>query len=263
MTVNPQTIQGAFRLFAWLFPVTPLEELTDETYEELKVIYKVRDRWTNWLGLPAFLLLSAIFYFLLSRASHWVLGDYSRAKFLIQHIRFEYALLGMFLSLASFGFVFICVLRWILGREEFALYNAYCSLRASPSALWDVFRVYRMFFVVLFPLLLVGAALLLDHYTAFTETAMVDNPAFSLGTTTVHPYDTVRGVYYVRGHHARFEDIVHPTFVATFHNGTQWQSKFVGPGAPAGVVADAMTYVAERTGNPIIPVNFIEDVPQP
>lgn len=261
MTFNPGTVMGGFRLLSWLFPLAPLEELTAESYEELAVRYRIRDRWTNWLGVPVFLLLAAIFSLVLIWLAHRALGDIRTAKFLIRHIDLEYALLGVFMSLFSFGFLFFSVCRWVWGPEEFALYNASCSRRAFPVAPLDIYKAYRLFFLVPFPLLLAVAALMLDHSTAFTESSLIDNPLLSLGTKTVHPYQTVRGIAFVRMHHARFEDIVHPRFVVTFADGTQWESERIAGDPPAGPAVDAMRYVAERTSRPIARVKFPEDAP--
>ncbi len=262
MSVGPGSIVAGFRFLAWLFPATPLDKVTTLSLDQLQEKYKRRDWWINIFGLSAFLLLAVAYYFLLDVGAERYYRDLSRSAYFIRPSAVEWGVLAAFLSLTSSTFFFFIVLRWVLGRQEYELYLAYASQKAHPPAPYDPTKVFQLFFwLIFFPLALV-AVLRIDNYTAFTDKAMLDNPFLSLGKEVEYPFANVRGVFEVRGYHARFEDKVSPHQIIVFADGKRWESSRGSGGSKLDHQREILRYVAERSGRKIQNVNFAEEIPE-
>ncbi|MGO8688897.1 MAG: hypothetical protein ACLQLG_04630 [Thermoguttaceae bacterium] len=260
MTVHPGAILASFRLLGWLFPAPPLEELTSESFESLRQKYKSRDRWGNFLGLLAFIAVAAIYYLFISWLAQAATRRFADAKFLHHPMELEYILMGLFLSLASTGFFGCLALRAFLGREEYAIYMAYGARRAQRQI--HAGKVFLWFFLVLFPALGVLCVLRATMFTAFTEKAVFDSSFGSLGVPTEHLYTDVRDIYFARKYHARFEDRDLPRHVIVFKDGSQWRTDGESGGAKLQKEVATVRYVSRQSGRPVIPVQFIEDIPR-
>ena len=55
MAPGAGSILTGYQFLAWLFPATPLGDVTSQSYEELCEKYRRREFWGNWLGLLCFL----------------------------------------------------------------------------------------------------------------------------------------------------------------------------------------------------------------
>jgi hypothetical protein len=260
MAVNPGSVMAGFRLLARLFPPVPLEAVTSQSLEELKEKYRGRDRWGNLLVFMAFVALAVVFYFLLDGASRLTRPDPGTSGFLIAPGGVELGILAAFLSLFSSGLVVWTLLAWFLGPQEYAIYRAYASYRASPAAPWDIPTVFRWFFLLGFIPLLLFAVLVVDCYTAFTDEAIIDNSLWSLGVRVVHPYSSIRGTYDVQAYHARFNDVSSPYQVIVFDDGTQWVSAQGAGGPKLEEQREILRFVARKSGRQVRPVKFIEDI---
>jgi hypothetical protein len=261
MTVSPNTIFAWFRFLAWLFPATPLEQVTALTFEELRCKYRRRDFWGNILGFLTFLVLAVVCYYVMVGAATIQERGIKDARYIIGPSHIEFAVWAGAMSLTGSMFLVLAVLRAYLGEEEFAVYSAYGSCRVSHLAALDIPKVYRMFFWLFFLPLLIIAILRVDTYTAFTNAKLIDNSTWSFGSKTEHPYSAVRGVYEVRGFHARFKDLLEPYQVITFSDGSRWQTDYKAGGPKLEQQREIVRFVAERSGKTIRRVNFIEDIP--
>jgi hypothetical protein len=261
VSTSPGSIRAGFRLLAWLFPAPRLDKLTELSAEELHDQYKSRDRRVNLAVCLAYLGLAVGLFFLLDLAAAWRYRDLAEAEFLVRPVRVEFGVYAAFLSLTSSTFLLLGLLRWLLGRQEYTVYAAYLSQRAYPSAPWDVTQAFRWMFWLGFPPLVMVTLLRIDNYTAVTDKGVIDNPFWSVGTQVERPYTEVRGVYEIRGYHARFEDVVAPYHLIVFADGTRWQSPHGSGGPKMDHQRRLMILVAARSGREMRTVSFIEDVP--
>jgi hypothetical protein len=259
MTVSPGTIMGVFRLLGWLFPAPPLEELASEPFERLREKYRARDRFWNLSMLLAFVGLGAAYYILLSSVATLTAQRFGGAKYLLQPMELEHALMGVLLSLVSVGFFILVAIRRFLGREEYDVYMAY--LGHAMAGQWHPGRAFTWLFLLFFPMLVVVCVLRATTFTAFSENAMFDSSFSSFGIASEYPYADVCSIYFAKNFHARFEDIDSPRYVIVFKNGYQWRTD-KGIGGPKLEEQAAMVcYVAQQSRHPIVELEFLEDIP--
>lgn len=261
MTVGPGSIHAGFRFLAWLFPAAPLEKVTPLSVDELKAQYRQRDRWLNFLGFLGFLVVAVAYFFLLDFAAEWYYRDLTGSGPLLRLERAVIGVLAAFLSLCSSTLLLLLILRGGLGRQEYATYIAYASHKAYPPAPFDVTRSFQLIFWLGFFPLAALTFLLIDNDTAFTDQAIIENPFWSIGAHTEHPYSAVRGLYEVQGYHARFEDKIAPFQVIVFADGTRWESPHGTGGSKLEHQREIMRFVAARTRLDVRKVSFIENIP--
>jgi len=229
--------------------------------EELKCKYKWRDRIGNVLGALAWTGLSAVYFVALWQGGEWRLGDYDGANFVMRPTVVEIAVWAALLSAASVMAYILVGLRLVLGSAEYRQYVTYGSHRTFPPAPYDVTKAFAFFFGAVFLPSLVLVAMRVDNFTVFTDGSIIHNPFVSLGHLAEHPYTDVRGVYEVRGVHGRFKDINQPYQLVLFGDGTRWQSDRGAGGLKLQYQRDAIQYVSTKSGRAVIPVNFIENIP--
>jgi hypothetical protein len=260
MSVGPGEIVHGYRLLERLFPAPPLKSLTREPLEQLSRKYKRRDRWGNWLGFLAFVVMAVLYFFLLLGLSAWSRSGIVQPQHILHPFEVEHVCYALFLSLVSSTYFLVLILRWILGAKEYDLYMAYCGQRMPFH--FHIGKAFRAFFLIFFLPLLIVAVLRVSMYTAFTERAMLDSPFGTLGIARQHPYADVRGVYLVRGYHGRFEDFKDPFYLIDFKDGFHWE---VGRGSQSPRLDQeqaVVRYVAQQSGRPIREVQFAEDIPR-
>jgi hypothetical protein len=255
LTVSPGAIMAVYRLLGWLFPAPPLEKFTSESFETLRQKYKSRDRWGNFLGLLAFVAVAAIYYFFISWLAQTATRRFADAKFLHHPLEFEYVLMGIFLSLFSTGFFVLLALRAFLGREEYDLYMAYEGRRVQGH--YHAGKAFLWMFLLFVPAVGAVCVLRATMFTAFTETAVFDGPFGSLGVPTEHRYTDVRGIYLAGKFHKDLS-----RYVIVFKDGSQWRTEGHTAGPLLQKDVATMDYVARQSGQPILRVQFIEDIPR-
>jgi len=229
--------------------------------EELKTKYKWRDRAGNVLGALAFIGLSAVYFAALWKSGEWRLGDYDGAKFVMRPTVVEIAVWATWLSTGSVMVYILVGLRLVLGSAEYRQYVTYGSHRTYPPAPYDVAKTFTFLFGTVFLPSLVLVATRVDNFTAFTDGSIIHNPVASIGRLAEHPYSDVRGLYEVGGIHGRFKDFNQPYELVLFADGTRWQSDRGAGGPKLQYQRDAIRYVSTKSGCAVIPVNFIEDIP--
>jgi hypothetical protein len=260
MAVSPGGIMIGFRTLEKLFPAPSLESLTKVPIEQLTKRYKSRDRWGNWLGFLAFLVLSAAYTLLIFGFAALTLPRSEHYKHVLHPVEMEYVIYGIFLSLLSFFFFLVLIYRWALGKKEYDIYMAYGARRMPYH--FHVGKAFQWFFLVLFIPLALMTVLRVSMYTAFTDQAMLDSPFGSFGAAREHPYKDVTGVYLVNGYHGRFRDYVDPVYVIAFKDGFQWDVGR-GSGGPRLEKEQAVIkFVTQRSGKPIRKVQFVEEIPR-
>jgi hypothetical protein len=84
----------------------------------------------------------------------------------------------------------------------------------------------------------------------------------SLGWPTSHAYADVRGVYLVKMHHARFEDIPDPHYVIAFKDGFLWETDSNSGGPKLEKEKEVVQFVMQRTRQPLVTVNFMDEIPK-
>ena len=261
MSVTPGNVQTGLHLFARLFPVTPLNNLTPLCLEELQSKYKSRDRWARILGYTLIVALGVAYYFGLNWIANWHYREFQNGAFLIRPLPVEFIVFALFMSLTSATSIAIVLFRWAVGRRECDIYVAYTSIRSSPSGPIDSAKLSFWFFWLGFIPTAGGAALQIDSYTAFTDRAVIYNPLLSLGSRVEYPYSTVRGVYVVRYYRARFENTDDPFLVMNIDNGPRWETTPGMSGLSLERQREIMRFVAGRSGRRSGEVAFVENIP--
>jgi hypothetical protein len=172
----------------------------------------------------------------------------------------EYVVYAVFLSLTSSVFFTIIALRLILGTKEYAIYMAYCGQRMPWH--FDLGRAFFWFFAILFPLVALVTVLRTSTYAAFTQHEMMVSSFGSFGVPTRHAYADVRGIYFVKIHHARFEDIPDPHYVIAFNDGYRWETDSKSGGVKLEKEKEAVQLVMQHTGKQSTTVNFVDEIPR-
>ena len=229
--------------------------------EELLSKYKRRELTGNMLGVVAFGVVGVAYYLLFQFAADWCCRDLKDVRYLI---RLEPILVGAFagmLSLFSSTYFLHFLLRWFVGRVEYAVYMEYASRKMDAGAPIDLTKLFKWMFLLFFTPLFLFAVLLVDSFTAFTDQMIIDNPVWTLGIRVERPYTDVRGVYEVGGFHARFEDIMEPSHVIVFADGSRWETERKGEGPLLERHREIMRFVAEQNGRQVMKVDFVEELP--
>src|SRR5690349_10783974 len=75
MTVDPEGIFLGFRILARLFPAPPLEEATDQSFEELLAAHQKGERLRIWGGFLGLLAFAGAVFWVLFQLSEWTTHD--------------------------------------------------------------------------------------------------------------------------------------------------------------------------------------------
>jgi hypothetical protein len=254
-------VRAGFHLLGKLFPATPLESLTSEPYLELVEKYKKLDARGNLLGFVAFAVSTIAIASLLAGLAHMAQrGLPADTRQVLGSGWVEFILWAMFPSIFGTIYLSLKFLRLMLGRQEFAIYVAY-GARRMPGNI-DTNKAFFWLSVIFIPPIVVLAALYVTSYTAFTDHALIDRPFGSPGTVSTRAYADIRGIYLVRGYHARFQDNEAPFFVIVFNDGSRWETRPGHQGDQLKSEVDLMTFVSEKSGVPISRVSFGEEIPR-
>ncbi|MDB5389903.1 MAG: hypothetical protein JWM11_5549 [Planctomycetaceae bacterium] len=263
MAPGPGSILAGYRLLAWLFPARDISELTSESYEELCEKYRSRDFWGNWLGCLCYCLLVVVYFLLLLAIGNWITSGVPRERF-IGPFEFLYFFAAGFLSLFSAGFFMFLMLRLVLGKQEYDTYLAYGGEKIRRSGLRvriHFGKAFGLFFWVFVPPLMLAMLAYMDTYASFTEQNIILNPYWTLGQQIVRPYQDVRGIYEIKKVHRRNHDEIEPFQVIVFTDGTRWETDRGSLDPKLQMQRDVMTFVAGKSGKPVKPVEFEEDIP--
>jgi hypothetical protein len=258
--VSPGGIVGGYRLLERLLPVPPLSEVTSESLETLSAKYLRRDKLGNRLGTVAWIVMWALFSVLIIvfvNSLHQSLGD---VKHILAPFMAEYICYGAMLSLLSFMVLSLQICRWLVGRKEFEIYIAYCGWRMPWH--FDLNRAFKWFFVLFFLPFALVVVMRAATYTAFTDQAILDSPFGHLGYATKRPYTDIRGLYQIQKMHGRQQDLPDRYTLIVFRDGSMWESNHDSQGLKLEEERAAAKFVSERTGLPIVPIDFRENVPK-
>jgi hypothetical protein len=258
MTVGPGNIHAGYRLLERLCPSAPLDSVTNESLAELSTRYKTRDRWGNWLGFLVFLILAVVYYFAIAAWAEFACRNVAEANHLLRPFAVEYGVYAVFLSLTSSTYFMLVALRLLLGPTEFRIYMAYCGQRMPWH--FDLSKAFLWFFLILFSLVAVVSLMRTGMYTAFTDNALEVSSFGSFGVPTAHRYADVRGIYFIKMHHARFKDIPDPHFVIAFKDGYSWETDSKSGGVKLEKEKEAVQFVMQRTGQRLVVLTFAEEM---
>jgi hypothetical protein len=260
MGVSPGSIHAGYRLLERLFPSPPLESVTTESLETLSERYKKLDRRGNWIGFLVFLAAAGVYYVLIAAWAGFVHQRVAGARHLLHPFEVEYVVYAVFLSLVSSIYLVIVVLRLLLGPKEYAIYMAYCGQRMPWH--FHLGKAFLCFFLVLFPIVAAVTVLRVSMYTAFTDQEMHVSSFGSFGVPRTHQYADVRGIYFIKMHHARFSDIPNPHFAIAFKDGYVWESDSKSGGAKLEKEKEVVEFVMRQTGQRMVAVNFPDEIPK-
>lgn len=256
-------IEPFFRVVAWLLPAPPLEGLTPLSFEQLREKYRWRDRSAHLLGWPLVAGSAVPYFFLLRWFADWRYSHLD-AILVIRAGSVELGFYAVTLSLFTVTYLLVLAYWLFLGRAEFRLYAVYLANKGNGIVRGlDIIRLIRYTLLFCFPPVVLLVALRVDHYTALTDRAVVINPFWSFGTEVTHPYTQVRGLYEVRGYHARFRDVGSTCHVIVFADNTRWRSEYCQSGDKLEMHRSVMLHIAARTGLVVREVPFEEDIPDP
>lgn len=252
---------GHLRAVAWLFPPPPLRSVTALSYEELRKKYRSRDWWGNVIASCVFISLAGIYWGLMELARRQLLAPWSNAEHILAPHPILFVVMACFMSLMSGYSLMFPILRWWFGHDEWKIYSTYGCYRACPYAPFNVTRFFHWTVLIWFPLLVVGCLFFIDHFTAFTETTIADNPLSSLGKESQHQYADVVSIYEVRGHIWRGEFKVFPYELIVFNDGTHWTSEKGQGEIGIEKLRKAMRYVADKSGADYFQVDTSDKIP--
>lgn len=263
---SPRAIFAGFRLMGWLFPPPPLDEQLVPSPELLEQKAKRWNRVTGLLCLALLLGCGVAFCFAACVAADRHLAAVGRPLFLIRAEPFELCVWAVFLAAVIAPWLSVLLLRLVAGRpryRECVMVMSHAKPMGGPRGVKVHFgKMFALFLFLFGPLLLDLIVLRIDTYTAFTNDAMVVNPFWSLGQEEIHPYRDVRAIYAVAGYHARFQDVDKPCYALVFADGMLWTT---GDGMRAPRMEEDrqfIEHIAQRSGRPIRPIRFLEDVPR-
>jgi hypothetical protein len=261
---SPKLILLAFRFFGWLFPPPTLDKKIIPSPDVLKE----KGKWWNWAsGALFFSLLLAcaiLFCFISYRLAGKHLAALGEPLFLIRAEPFELCVWAVFLALVVTPWLSFLILRIVLGKtryEEFLMVVCHSSPMGGAEGVKVHFgKMFCLLFFLLGPLLAGLIVLRIDTYTAFTNDAMVVSPFWTVGKEEIQPYRHVRGVYAVSSWHAHFHDVEKPRHALVFADGTVWTTADCMRAPRPETDRLFIQHVAERSGCPIRPIRFLEDI---
>ena len=215
--------------------------------EQLRAEFSKWDRGSGAAWFAAVLVATLPISLCLRAIDAWFERGLPHAAFVLVPARLFWTLPALFIAGGVAGGV-VGTIRQRMLRERFEGYVAYCKA---------VYRFdYRRVARVLYPAIVAGATIMailgVDWYVYFTDSAIVVNEFWSLGTERQHSYadivsiETAPEIVAPIGNHVRRRE-----YVFRFKDGSSWSTNGDPSGASATTKLKVVEFVSSRSAKPV------------